>query len=92
VPWPPWQWKKKPPRAIAKVDQMVGTVAMVNEENAFALIDSGTLPNPVAGTILKVKTAAGTPVELRVTAIRKPPFVVADIVKGMPRKGDEVYQ
>jgi hypothetical protein len=86
-----WPWKK-PPRAIAKTDLLIGTVAVVNEEASFALIDNGTLPAPSAGTVLKVKTAGGAIVELRATAIRRPPFVVADIVKGMPKKGDEVFQ
>jgi hypothetical protein len=84
-------WKKKPPKATLKIDQMMGTVAMVDLDSAFVLIDNGTLPGAMAGTILKIHSA-GVPVELRVTQIRKPPYVVADIVKGTPKKGDAVYQ
>lgn len=88
-----WPWKnKKPPRATLKVDLLVGRIVMVNEESSFVLIDSGSLPGPVVGAILKTRAAAATPVALRVTQIRKPPFFVADIIKGMPRKGDAVYQ
>jgi len=90
--WPRWG-KKKPPRAEAKVLRLVGTVTLVSEEPTFVLIDNGSLPPPAAGTVLTINAApGGTPVELKVTAIRKPPFVVADIVKGTPKKGDQVFQ
>jgi hypothetical protein len=88
--WP--LWKKRPPRAIAKTSQMIGTVALVSEEPSFVLIDNGSLPAPAVGTVLTIIRPGGTPVEMKVTAIRKPPFVVADIVKGMPKKGEEVFQ
>jgi hypothetical protein len=84
--------KKKPPRATLKVDQLMGSISMVNEDASFVLIDSGTLPSPAVGTILKTHTTEATPVELRVTQVRKPPFYVADIVKGMPKKGEQVFQ
>jgi hypothetical protein len=84
-------WKKKPPKATLKVDQVMGTVSMVDLDSAFVLIDNGTLPSPMAGTIVKIRGTGG-PVELRVTQIRKPPYVVADIIKGTPKKGDAVYQ
>jgi hypothetical protein len=29
---------------------------------------------------------------LTVGSVRRPPFVVADIVKGAPQKGDDVFQ
>lgn len=88
--WPPW--KKKPPRAIAKVSQFVGTVTLVSEDPTFVLIDNGSLPPPAAGALLTINTPGSAPVEMKVTQIRKPPFVVADIVKGMPKKGDKVFQ
>lgn len=75
---------------MLKLDQVIGTVSMVDLENSFVLIDNGTLPSPNGGTILKIH--GGVPVELRVTQIQKPPYVVADIVKGTPKKGDQVYQ
>ena len=88
--WVPW--KKKPPRAIAKFSQFVGTVALVSEEPSFVLIDNGSLPPPAAGTVLAINYQGSAPVEMKVTPIRKPPFVVADIVKGTPKKGDPVFQ
>ncbi|MDR3403139.1 MAG: hypothetical protein P4L99_11645 [Chthoniobacter sp.] len=89
--WP--HWGKKPPRAEAKIPRLVGTVTLVSDEPTFVLIDNGSLPAPAAGTVLTINASpGGTPVELKVTAIRKPPFVVADIVKGAPKKGDQVFQ
>jgi hypothetical protein len=89
--WP--HWGKKPPRAEAKIPRLVGTVTMVSDEPTFVLIDNGSLPAPAAGTLLTINgPPGGAPVELKVTAIRKPPFVVADIVKGTPKKGDQVFQ
>jgi hypothetical protein len=85
----PW---KKPPKATLKTDQLMGTITMVNEESSFVLVDSGTLPSPVVGTFLKARNPDGTVAQLRVTEVRKPPFYVADIVKGMPAKGQSVYQ
>jgi hypothetical protein len=86
-------WKKnKPPRAIAKFSQFVGAVVLVSEEPSFVLIDNGSLPAPAAGTVLAINYQGSAPVILKVTPIRKPPFVVADIVKGTPKKGDQVFE
>jgi hypothetical protein len=84
-------WGKKPPRAVARTAHLVGTVFLVSEEPTFVLIDNGSLPPPAAGTVLTINTPGGVPVEMKVTQIRKPPFVVADIVKGTPKKGDPVF-
>ena len=87
-----WPGKKKPPRAVAKTPQLVGTVTLVNEEDSFVLIDNGSLPSPSPGSVLKCNTAGTTSAEVRVTPIHKPPFVIADIIKGSPKKGDQVFQ
>ncbi len=71
---------------------MVGTVALVNEEGSFVLVDNGSLPSAVAGTVLKCGPVGADSAEVKVTAIHKPPFVIADIVKGTPKKGDALYQ
>lgn len=87
-----WPWKKKAPGAVAKAPRLVGTVALVNEEDSFVLIDNGSLPSPSAGTVLKCNLTGTTSAEVRVTQIHKPPFVIADIIKGLPKKGDQVFQ
>ena len=87
-----WQWKKKPPRAVAKWTQLAGTITLVNEEGSFVMIDNGAYPSPAAGTVLKCNPSGPNAAEVRVTQIYKPPFVIADIVKGTPKKGDQVFQ
>jgi hypothetical protein len=87
-----WFGKQKAPKATAKAPQFVGTVTLVSEDPSFVLIDNGSLPPPAAGTLLTIDSPGGTPVEMKVTHIQKPPFVVADIVKGLPKKGDRVFR
>ena len=70
----------------------VGTVTLVSEDPSFVLIDNGSLPSPTAGTVLTINGPGTPPVEMKVTRIQKPPFVVADIVKGTPKKGDRVFR
>ncbi len=84
-------WKRKSHETVRGL-QLVGTVALVNEDDSFVLIDNGSLPSPAAGTVLKCNPSGATPAEVRVTQIHKPPFVIADIVKGSPKKGDQVFQ
>jgi len=71
---------------------MVGTIVLVNEEELFVLIDDGMRVGPPMGTVLKINPAGGPPSELRVTQVQRPPFIIADIIRGTPRKGDKVFQ
>jgi hypothetical protein len=70
----------------------IGTIALVNEEEQFVLIDNGNSPTPPTGTALKSFTGAAESAVLSVGSVRRTPFVIADIVKGTPRKGDTVFQ
>ena len=70
----------------------IGTIALVNEEEQFVLVDNGNSPTPPAGTALKSFTGASESAVLSVGSVRRTPFVIADIVKGTPRKGDSVFQ
>jgi hypothetical protein len=79
-------------RKRKKEPQLIGVIALVNSEGRFVLIDSGTNPAPNTEGILKSKTGGVESAELRVSEIRRPPFVIADIVKGTPIKGDMVFQ
>lgn len=74
------------------VPRMSGTIMLINEESGFALVDLGNFPTLAAGTRLKTRPAAPESAELVVSEVRKRPFVIADIVKGSPVKGDEVFQ
>lgn len=72
--------------------QLVGTVTLVNEEQHFVLIDSTTSPSPLPNAVLRTRGAAGETAELKAGAIRRRPFAIADVVKGAPKVGDQVFQ
>ncbi len=70
----------------------VGTVALVNEELSFVLIDVGSLYSPQVGTALKSFSGGMETGILAVNPEKQRPFIVADIVKGEPKVGDEVKE
>jgi hypothetical protein len=70
----------------------VGTVAVVNEELRFVLVDVGSLYVPQAGTALKSFSGSAETGILAVGPEKQRPFIVADIVKGEPKVGDEVRE
>lgn len=81
----PFDGKKRDPKRAGKI-------AMVNLEGGFVLIDSDAWAPPVAGTALKCMRDG---VETGVVAVGKEnrgAFVSADIVKGSPQRGDDVFQ
>ncbi len=84
--------RQQPKTASTPVPLLVGTITLVNEEGRFALIDSGMNPSPEAGAVLKSRTAGAESGELKAGAIRKRPFAVADVIKGAPQVGDQVFQ
>jgi len=71
---------------------MVGTVAFVNQTAGFVLVDVGTLYMPGAGKALKCYSGGQETAELSTTPERKIPFITADIVKGTPSQGDQVFE
>jgi hypothetical protein len=88
----PHRKPKKTAAAEAPAPRLIGTVALVNRDDRFVLIDTGTAPVPTAGTALKTFTAGAESGVVSVGDVRRRPFVVADIVKGSPERGDRVYQ
>lgn len=70
----------------------VGTVAFVNNDLHFVLIDVGSLYIPASGQALKTFTGATESGIVSVSPERKRPFISADIVKGAPQKEDDVFQ
>ena len=70
----------------------VGVVALVDEAGGFALIDSGGNPTPATGARLLSYTGPAQSAQLKVGAVRRHPFVVADILDGTPQKGDEIFE
>lgn len=70
----------------------VGSIAVVNDELHFVLIDVGTLYTPAAGTALKSFSGGKETGVLAVDAEKQRPFIVADIIKGDPKVGDQVEE
>lgn len=68
----------------------LGKVLVVKDKLEFVLIDIGTAPAPAAGTILLAYTEANPSAELAVSSFQKRPYLIADIVSGVPRAGDAV--
>jgi len=84
--------KPKAKRATLATPLLVGTVKLVDEEGHFVLIDSGMSPGPLPGAVLKSRGVSGESGELKAGAIRRRPFAIADVIKGSPQVGDQVFQ
>ena len=83
---------EKPPKAIAVPAPIyIGKIALVNETARFVLIDSGLAAAPPSGVVLTTYTGNLQSGELLATNVRRHPFLIADIRKGDPCKGDKVY-
>ncbi|MFA7234858.1 MAG: hypothetical protein WC076_12190 [Terrimicrobiaceae bacterium] len=81
--------KHKPPAAMPP--QWTGVIRMVNSAENFVLIESGAISSAIPGrTYLAVGKGAET-ASLRMTSLRNPPFLIADILSGTPSPGDKIY-
>jgi len=89
-----WPWKPPPKaeRVRGANPLRIGVVTLVNETQKFVVIDTGTRPVPESGTALRVFGDGAETAVLAVGDISRRPMVVADVVKGMPRKGDVVFR
>lgn len=82
---------RKTPEAHAP-PRLAGSVAFVNDSLHFVLVDVGSFYSPASGDALKTFRDGKETGVLTVTAERKRPFVSADIARGEPRQGDDVFQ
>lgn len=98
-------WKKPVPRAAVvsfpktnpfdgtkREPKRVGRIALVNAEGGFVLVDSDLWSPPVAGTALKCMREGVETGVVSVGKEKRGAFVSADIVKGTPQRGDDVFQ
>ncbi|MDB6172233.1 MAG: hypothetical protein JWL59_1544 [Chthoniobacteraceae bacterium] len=81
---------KAKPAAVGQETNFYGTIALVNEESRFVLIEAGYNTAPADGTLLKSFRGETESADLSVSPERRRPFVIADIVRGTPQKGDRV--
>ena len=82
--------KKMPPKAEAA--RSVGTIKLVNEEAGFVLIETTAFQDASSGGTLISIMDQRESATLKVSEMRNPPFLIADIVSGKPAKGDRVYK
>ncbi len=104
VPLPEWAKRKAVPKAVpirfpkTQSDgtkgnpKGVGTILLVNADAGFVLIDSHGWSLPEVGTALKCIRDGVDSGILTVSGERQGSHVVADIVTGAPKKGDQVFQ
>lgn len=88
----PWKKIKTKPAIVNAPPHKVGTVAMVNREMRFVLLDVGTFYTPAPGSALKTFTSGIESGTLSVTGERRRPFIAADIASGEPIVGDDVFE
>lgn len=72
--------------------KQIGTVLLVNADAGFVLIDAHGWALPEAGMALKCLRDGVDSSILTVSGERQGSHVIADIVTGAPRKGDQVFQ
>lgn len=82
--------KKTPPKAEAA--RAIGTIKLVNEEAGFVLIEATSFQEASAGGMLVSIMNQKESATLKVSEMRNPPFLIADIISGKPTKGDRVYK
>ena len=70
----------------------VGTITLVDDAGRFVLIDTGMAGVPPLGTALRSFSGEAASGVVAVGSVNRRPFVAADIVQGMPKKGDGVFQ
>jgi len=82
--------KQKPPAAL--LPQWTGVIRMVNSAEHFVLIEASAISTAVPGeTYLSVAKGLET-ASLRMTALKNPPFLIADILSGSPSPGEKIYR
>ncbi len=72
--------------------RLVGHVAMVSTAGKFVLLECDAWAPPAAGTALKCFRYGAETAILNAGSEHRSSYVVADIVKGEPQRGDEVFQ
>ena len=78
--------------AARRAPLAVGRISLVNVDDRFALIEGNLAQAPTSGTLLRAYSGNAVSAELRATGVSRRPFLVADLVSGMPGKGDLVVQ
>jgi hypothetical protein len=86
-----WWPKKKPPPPAAAPLFASGTIFSVNQPGGFAILEAPQAQQLPPGTILSTLENGRITATVRLTADRRPPFIVADLLEGVPSRGQAVY-
>lgn len=82
--------KAKPP--TAQPVQLIGTIRQVNLDNQFVLIDTMTNFSAAPGEVFVTLSKQTQTATLRMSPLKSPPFLIADITDGKPSPGDRVFR
>lgn len=82
--------KAKPPQA--QIPRLIGVVQTVNTVDRFVLIDATTFQGAEAGDLLVCIRDQKETANLRMSTLKNPPFLIADIASGTPSPGDRVLK
>lgn len=83
---------KKSQAPAALPPQWTGTIRMVNLPERFVLIESAAVGTAIPGeTYLAISKGTET-ASLRMTSLKNPPFLIADILTGSPSTGERIYR
>jgi len=83
--------RKSPPPPAATPVQWAGEIRMVNIAENFVLIESLSGVAVVPGEkYLAIRNTQETGA-VRITSLRNPPFLIADIISGDPSPGDKIH-
>lgn len=81
--------KAKPP--VAQQPRLIGVVKMVNLDDKYVLVDAVT-QSAAPGDLLICITNQKETANLRMSSLKNPPFLIADIASGTPAVGDRVFK
>jgi hypothetical protein len=82
--------KAKPPQA--QVPRLIGVIKTVNTDDRFVLIDATAFQGAEAGELLVSVRDQKETANLRMSSLKTPPFLIADIASGNPSPGDRVFK
>jgi hypothetical protein len=86
-----WWPQGEPPPPAASPLFASGTVFSVNQPGGFAIIEAPQGQQLPPGTLLSTLEDGRVTATVRLTADRRPPFIVADLIDGLPTRGDAVF-
>ncbi len=82
--------KSRPPQA--QVPRLIGIIKTVSKEDRFVLIDATTFQGAESGDLLVCIRDQKETANLRMSNLKNPPFLIADIASGAPAPGDRVFK